>query len=473
MRTRPIAVLLPIVLAACGAKEKHGSGTGGSPDTTSTQSTAAQGGGLATGTSGSTTSSGTSGGPQVLFPRTGIGASEVAVLVNDDDPLSVSVAAYYVTARAIPAANVIHLHLPSSTANAMTQAEFQPLKTQVDMALANTGVQALAITWTKPYAVDNMSITSAFAMGYRAIANTCTDPNSQYASTNPYAMKPASTQPFTDLAFRPAMTIPATTMAEAKAIIDKGVSSDDTWPSGTAYLMDTSDQVRSARCILSPMYGYTNECQTFLDEWDTAGSEIGGSIVMADDVMGKTDVLFYVEGLSSVPNLMTNTYVPGAVADHLTSFGGQIPTSGQMSAFQFLLAGATGSYGTVVEPCAYQQKFPDPSVLIPRYFGGATLIEAYWKSVVWPAEGIFIGEPLARPFGSGFRSSFANGTLTIETTAMVPGHMYLIEAADSTSGPFTTVVPNLSVPKYTRSKVDVPNATRSVYRFRDAATQGG
>ncbi len=169
-----------------------------------------------------------------------------------------------------------------------------------------------------------------------------------------------------------------------------------------------------------------------------------------------------------MPDIDTNTYLPGAVADHLTSYGGQIPTSGQMSAFQFLLAGATGSFGTVVEPCAYQQKFPDPSVLVPRYFGGATLIEAYWKSVAWPAEGIFIGEPLARPWGPGYRSTFKNGSLTIDTTAMMPGHMYVIEASDSASGPFTTVMDNLSVPQYQRMSFVVNNAHRKNYRFREA-----
>jgi hypothetical protein len=231
--------------------------------------------------------------------------------------------------------------------------------------------------------------------------------------------------------------------------------------------MNTSDQTRSARCLTNAGFGWTNECQTFLDSWDPVASGIGASIVMADSIMGKTDVLFYVQGLASVPDLTTNTYLPGAVADHLTSYGGQIPTSGQMSAFQFLLAGATGSYGTVVEPCAFQQKFPDPSVLIPHYFGGGTLVESYWKSVVWPAEGIFIGEPLARPFGQGFRSTFTDGTLTIETTAMIPGHTYVIEAADSSAGPFTTVLDQLSVPKYQRATFKVPNAVRATYRFRE------
>ena len=29
---------------------------------------------------------------------------------------------------------------------------------------------------------------------------------------------------------------------------------------------------------------------------------------------------------------------------------------------------------------------------------GETLIESYWKSVAWPQQGLFIGEPLAAPF---------------------------------------------------------------------------
>jgi uncharacterized protein (TIGR03790 family) len=408
--------------------------------------------------------------PEVLFPRTGITADELGVLVNDSDPLSVSIAAYYVKARKIPAANVVHLTIPNITANAITADDFAPLDAQVKAAFATSAVQALAITWTKPFAVDSMSITSAFAMGYRAIAsgNTCNDPNSQGLSPTPYAKNRDSTHPFTDLAFRPAMTIPATTMAEAQALIDRGVASDDTQPKGSAYLMNTSDQTRSARCIVNAGFGWTNECQALLDTWDAASTGIGASIVAADSIKDKKDVLFYVQGLASVPDIASNTFLPGAVADHLTSFGGQIPTSGQMSAFVFLKNGATGSYGTVVEPCAFQQKFPDPSILVPRYFGGNTLIEVYWKSVLWPAEGIFIGEPLARPFGTGFTSRFADGALTIETTAMTPKTLYLVEAADAAAGPFTTVLDQLSVAKYQRATFTIPQATRRVYRFRAA-----
>lgn len=190
----------------------------------------------------------------------------------------------------------------------------------------------MAITWTKPYAVDYMSITSAFALGYipqDPTTNPCTNLKALCGPANPYSSHPDSTSPFTELAFRPAMTIPATTLAEAKALIDRGVASDDTWPTGSAYLMDTSDQTRSARCILNANYGYTNECQQFINTWDVAGTGIDAGIVNGNSVKNATDVLFYVQGLASVPDLATNTYLPGAVGDHLTSYGGQIPTSGQ------------------------------------------------------------------------------------------------------------------------------------------------
>jgi uncharacterized protein (TIGR03790 family) len=410
------------------------------------------------------------GDPEVLLPRTGITPDQMGVLVNDDDPLSMSVAAYYVTKRKIPAANVVHLHVGSPNADTISVDALAPLKAKVDAALG-PAVQAMAITWTKPFGVDYMSITSAFSLGYIAMngtTNPCNNTMPNCGPANPYATHPESTAPFTDHQFRPAMTIAATTQAEAEALIDRGVASDNTWPTGTAYLMSTSDSVRSARCVLEPMYGYINECQLFLNTWDPVASGVGASIVSADSVSNKTDVLFYVQGLASVPDLATNTYLPGAVADHLTSYGGTIPTSGQMSCFEFIKAGATGSYGTVVEPFAFQQKFPDPRVLIPRYFGGNTLIEAYWKSVAWPSQGIFIGEPLARPFGEGSRSHFANGTLTIETTTMIPGKTYLIEAADSATGTFTTVQPDLSVTKYKKVSFTVPNAMRKTYRFRQA-----
>ena len=100
----------------------------------------------------------------------------------------------------------------------------------------------------------------------------------------------------------------------------------------------------------------------------------------------------------------------GLLADHLTSSGGDLFGTEQMSALRWLEAGVTASYGAVTEPCAYADKFPTASVLVKNYFRGNTVLEAYTKSVRQPSQGIFVGDPLARPFGT--QATLVNGILT-------------------------------------------------------------
>ena len=110
-----------------------------------------------------------------------------------------------------------------------------------------------------------------------------------------------------------------------------------------------------------------------------------------------TNLFGLMTGLADL-SLATNAFVPGALGDSLTSYGGDIlENSGQTPLLAFLEAGAAGSYGTVVEPCNYTQKFPDPV----DYFyqaRGFSLAEAYYQSVLNPFQGLLVGEPLAAPF---------------------------------------------------------------------------
>ena len=117
-----------------------------------------------------------------------------------------------------------------------------------------------------------------------------------------------------------------------------------------------------------------------------------------DVLEGAQDIILYQTGAVQVDKLETLRFLPGALADHLTSWGGDLLGTAQMSSLRWLEAGATASYGTVSEPCSHWQKFPHPQILLRHYLGGATAIEAYWRSVAWPAQGVFIGEPLARPY---------------------------------------------------------------------------
>ena len=91
-------------------------------------------------------------------------AADLAVVVNDADALSVAIADYYVRRREIPAENVVHVRFDASRAS-LPVTEFASLREEV-LQRAPKHVQAYALTWVRPYRVDCMSITTAFATGF-------------------------------------------------------------------------------------------------------------------------------------------------------------------------------------------------------------------------------------------------------------------------------------------------------------------
>jgi uncharacterized protein (TIGR03790 family) len=306
--------------------------------------------------------------------------TQLAVIVNTRDPLSVAIGDYYAERRKILFQNIIKVSFTPGQAT-LTRAQFEILKAQVDEQ-TQPNVQAYAVAWTLPYRVDCMSITSAFAFGFdpTLCAEGC-----RLTRVSPY-YNSGTRLPYTQLRMRPAMAIAAASFEEARSLIDRGVRSDGSNPTGTAYLLSTSDRSRNVRHVFYP------DAERMLQ------GQFRVQRMTQDRLTDKDDVMFYFTGTAHVEGLGTLVFLPGAIGDHLTSTGGNLHGTSQMSALRWLEAGATASYGTVVEPCAFAQKFPNPIVAIGHYLRGETLIEAYWKSVLMPGQGIFIGEPLAAPF---------------------------------------------------------------------------
>lgn len=304
--------------------------------------------------------------------------AQLGVVVNTADPASVEVGEYYVRRRGIPRANVAFVTLP--VADEIDHATLEVARARVQRALP-PAVQALALAWTRPYRVACLSVTTAFAFGFDSAfcAEGCrpTRPSAYFDSP--------SAAPFRDLHLRPAMLLAGSSVAHAKATIDRGVAADGTFPTGTAYLVSTTDRARNTR---ASRYGLATRLAL----------PFRVRRVDADQLRDVHDVLFYFTGQKSVEGLETLRFQPGAIADHLTSAGGVLNGTDQMSILRWLDAGATASYGAVVEPCNFAAKFPQPSVVMAHYARGESLIEAYWKGVAWPGQGVFVGEPLAAPF---------------------------------------------------------------------------
>ncbi len=359
------------------------------------------------------------------LPRSGISASELALVVNELDPLSIRIADYYREQRQLPDANIIRVAFTPGK-RVLSEAEFAEVKLALDAATPDH-IQAYALAWTAPDRVDCMSVTSAFALGFDK--SWCAE-GCRATRQNPY-FNSASTRPWTDHGIRPAMLLAAQDFEAAKKLIDRGVRADGRMPRGNIYLLQTSDQRRSVRSVYFPA----------VQQW------VGGRLPVhwekADSIRGKSNVLFYFTGLAQVPDINTNHYLPGAIADHLTSAGGNLSGDRQMSALRWLEAGATGSYGTVVEPCNFTTKFPHPAIVIARYLLANTLIEAYWKSVAMPGQGVFIGEPLAQPF-RGYKLRRVQRGWMVSSPALGAGS-YRLEVASGPDGPYRAIADEVLV----------------------------
>lgn len=323
----------------------------------------------------------------VAVPRVAarLNASTLGLVVNLEDPYSVAVGAYYAQRRGIPPQHVVQVRLP--VRNTISAAEFELLAAQVREGMPPE-VQALALAWTQPYAVECNSITSALTLGFQpdVCKQTCAaSPPSRYFNS-------PSTAPFTDLGLRPSMLLASRSVDSAKALIERGIASEQQLgkrgaPDVNAVFVTTADKARSVRSVLFPPTGRV--------------AQVGMNVLLREgtDTSPLERVFLFQTGAVRVEPIDSAQWVNGALADHLTSFGGQLlGGQGQMSALDWLESGATASYGTVTEPCNHLQKFPHPQVLLLNYVQGATALEAYWRSVAWPAQGVFIGEPLAAPF---------------------------------------------------------------------------
>lgn len=311
--------------------------------------------------------------------------TDIGLVINTADPYSVEVGEFYVQARGLRPAQVLRLELPVRAT--LDPAEFEALATRV-RTYFGPAVQALALAWTVPYAVNCNSITGALALGYdeALCAHTCAA-----SRLSPY-FDTATSRPFADLKMRPSMLLAAPSAAAAKALIRRGVAADFSLglrggAPAEVFLVSTRDKVRSVRAALFPPPG------------PLRGSGVEVHVEQTQAIEDAQHVLLYMTGLVRVDKLDTLSWLPGGAGDHLTSTGGQlIGGGGQMSILAWIASGATASYGTVSEPCSHLQKFPHPQVMLLNYLQGSSLLEAYWKSVAWPQQGVFIGEPLAAPF---------------------------------------------------------------------------
>jgi uncharacterized protein (TIGR03790 family) len=311
--------------------------------------------------------------------------ADLGLVVNVRDPYSVAVGAYYAQQRGIRPQQVLRVELP--TRPVLSPEEFEPLRRALDQHF-DLRTQALALAWSAPHAVACNAITAAVTLGLDGAlcARSCGPSRvSLYANS-------ASARPYSDYRMRLSMLLAARSVDAACALIDRGVAADGSLAGAGAEPVDalfvrTAPGPRSVRSALYPPQRTLSRPAVRLRHVDAAEAAAAARAVLMS------------VGTVRLDALAGAGWVPGALADHLTSFGGNLKDAhDQSTVLDWIEAGVTATHGSVSEPCNHLHKFPQPQWLLGHYLQGSTAIEAYWKSVLWPQQSLFVGEPLAAPF---------------------------------------------------------------------------
>ena len=199
------------------------------------------------------------------------------------------------------------------------------------------------------------------------------------------------------------------TRQEIIDLIDRSVAADFSSPTGTFYFQQTSDAARS-----SPRDGaYQAVANAIVALGGQAERRVNEVLPL-----GETDAMGIMTGWPT-PDIGNQSLalVPGAFADHLTSFAAAFDVGAQTKASRWITKGASGTWGCVQEPCNYSGKFPSPW-LHAQYFQGLSLGEAAMRSATFlPFQGLLLGDPLTQPFA--VRPDVAIAGLPTELNAAV------------------------------------------------------
>jgi len=325
------------------------------------------------------------------------------VVVNQASQDSLQLGNVYCELRAVPPQNVLRLTNWTGGRIQWSRTQFeanllQPVLELIASRGLSNQIDRLLLSMDIPYRVTEgdaaNSTTAALFYGFKTNTAspvpgypTCSLPpdsaNSYAFSEMPFAQAAPLTAPTN--AFL-AFMLTASNIVEAQTILARGVASDSTFPTQTVYLARTTDVARSVRYL---------EFDESLFNVRVRG---GYSMVKTNsNSTAFTNSLGLQTGRATL-TLPATAFVPGAMGDSLTSAAGYLfEATGQTPLLAFLSAGAAGSYGAVIEPCNYVEKFPHPLAYFYQA-RGFSLAEAYYQSLQNPYQGLLVGEPLSAPF---------------------------------------------------------------------------
>ena len=412
-----------------------------------------------------------------------LGPHEVALVVNDASMESILLAQAYARVRAIPDCNIVRVTLPlpddGTPPVATTRADFEekifrPVQAQLDArglapqilawvyscgfpARVAAGAEGLASPGTKDLSLTGATfVRCAWPSDRDVERGLWVSPLFAGPDGPDEEPGPARTMDQARNALLDGMPLPAAMLAwtgprgidldAAIAALERSARGDSEMPEGTVWFAVSGD-VRSV-------------CRDW--QFAAAAAAVDSHGVARAVIATNTPpasagpFLGCMAGAAEVR--IPKKFVAGSFAEHLTSYAAAFDRHKQTKAVKWMLGGAGFTSGTVAEPYALWQKFPN-AWIFPRMLDGLTAMEAWYQSVRCPLQQIPFGDPLAKPWAPD-----------IEPTVEGPGEDTLrgvVEFRASLPGRFARM------PRFTWLVDGKTAGSGSVFKWNTAAWKNG
>ena len=347
--------------------------------------------------------------------RAGGSGLNTIVVANQASSNSCMLANYYCEQRSVPPENLLKINWTGGNIS-WTDSEFftnllNPLLESLAVRRLTNQIEYVVLSMDIAYRTvffgTNINSTTSVLFYGQGIGGADAGTSNSYAFSESTFQKSKPTSLPTN-SFLTTM-ITSDTLNNAKLLVNRGTQSDGSFPAQPVILAKSSDPVRNVR--------YLNFDNSIFNTDVLAVSSLFRT--NQNSPAGQSGLLGYQTGLPYF-SVSPNTFVPGAIADSFTSFGGIIfGNNDQTNLLAFINAGASGCYGTVAEPFADRQKFPDPMVYFYQA-RGFNIAESYYQSVAAPYLGLTVAEPLASPFARSGNGNWSAGISNALLTGISP-----------------------------------------------------
>jgi len=340
--------------------------------------------------------------------RAGLEPEEVLVVVNDSSTISVAIGDFYQALRGIPAENVFHLPLGTSTAETISRATYDsevrdPIRTYLETTAPHLREQILCIVTTKGVPLRVSGSNSAAVDS--ELTQLFTGSSIVGAIPNRYLGRFVDFRRFRDVEGHqgdisylvtritgyqtdvdPGTGVPA----DILALMNRSVAPP---PQGAVFLLDQDPTrvggfeigniwMEEARDALDALGEVTvlDDTTTFVRNQD----DIAGYVSWGSNDCCDPGPPYYGEVPVGSGNVFPGTLLARSIVSTYVSTNGRTFTDGNQNYGQSLVAdlvheGACGGGGHVFEP--FLNAVPQPQLLFPAYVRGFSAAEAYYMSI--------------------------------------------------------------------------------------------